>query len=65
MTENNGMKGLGDGKPTICRNCDNPYREIQRLPGTIDHCPKCFEKMMNGELESEENNKNDFLSRGF
>jgi predicted amidophosphoribosyltransferase len=61
MTENNGTKGLGKGNPTICRNCEKPYREIQRLPGSVDHCPKCFEKLMNGEIDQTENEKEVFL----
>ena len=39
---------LDDGEPRFCRECDEPYREVERLPGTVGLCPTCFERRMYG-----------------
>lgn len=65
MSDYQGTKGLGSGNPNFCNNCGDKYHEINRLPRNINKCPKCFEKMMNGELQDEEDDKNGFLSRGY
>lgn len=41
-----GSNPLGDGTPMFCNDCEKPYHEIQRLPGTVGLCPTCFETAM-------------------
>lgn len=54
MTGNTGKNKLGKGTPQFCTICGDSYREIQRLPGFVQKCPTCFEKVMNGEIVEKE-----------
>ncbi|MDS0281584.1 hypothetical protein [Haloarcula onubensis] len=43
-----GKNPLRDGAPTYCDDCGKAYREVQRLPGFVSLCPKCFETALGG-----------------
>lgn len=43
-----GRNPLGNGEPEFCDECDDAYREVKRIPGTVGLCPTCFEAKLNG-----------------
>ena len=43
------QRRTGDGQANGCVQCGDPYREIRRLPGTVNRCPTCFEDALNGD----------------
>ncbi|MFB6125778.1 MAG: hypothetical protein ABEJ79_00550 [Halolamina sp.] len=41
--------GSPEGAAQFCRDCQEPYREVKRLPGVVGLCPTCFEQRMYGD----------------